>query len=463
MTRDDFEAAVAEWIKHLAIRRRLSPKTVVCYQSDLRCAARLLPDTFQPDQLIELLAPRMSAEVTPSVRYKTYVALTQFFRWWQGNGGPINPLADMQPVRRSDARRRGATRTEIEALAERLADPAVSDRDRAMVLLLTWNGLRIGDVKALLVEDVDLPGRRIRLRAGKGGRDEWLTLGEPSAIALAAHLRRQAVTGHVFASSRRVAAQGSGRKPGDNALSSEGIRLAFRRAVGPQLQHLCPHSGRHTFATSLFRTGADANLVRRMMRHRSLNVTMTYVDDDPDAERAALARLPVGDSTACVANATDAFTRRGDSTVCGAFAPRAFRTGGPSPQSNGLAGSDITPSQDAPWTQLVRGMLPYLTERIELVTPEGIIEGWGPFREWLESYLEDHPEQRDAPRPHPFIYNPPLGGDPVEVSGHTLGMMLDLAKMAKPDPDGWWPQLLFDMAESAGMTGPPTLTLVPPE
>jgi integrase len=441
MTRGDFEAAAAEWVKHLAIRRRLSPKTVVCYESYLRCGARLLPDTFQPGQLIELLAPRMGSEVTSSVRYNSYVAFTQFFRWWQGNSGPTNPLADMQPVRRSDARRRGATRTEIEALAERLADPAVSDRDRAMVLLLTWNGLRIGDIRALLVEDVDLPGRRIRLRAGKGGRDEWLTLGEPSAVALSAHLRRQAVSGHVFSSSRRLAAQGSGRKPGDRPLTSEGIRLAFKRAVGPGLQHLCPHSGRHTFATSLFRTGADANLVRRMMRHRSLNVTMTYVDDDPDAARAALARLPVDGA--------------------------ADKTG---PAVAEISGPVTRPRADGPWTQLVRGMLPYLTEPIELVTPEnGIIEGWGPFREWLEGYLKDHPEQREAPRRHPFIYipDPAIGGDPVEVSGHTFGMMLDLARMAKPDPDGWRPRLFEEVVESVWRderteSGSPALTLVPP-
>jgi integrase len=368
-----WDEAATNWLEFVTFRRRLSPRTVATYASILRATGRPLPDHFDGTELSAVLDLRLGPKATPAVRYNTFVTLKQFFRWWEANGGPPNPLADMQRIRHPTARRRGFTTAELALLEARLVDAPA--RDRAIVLLLVFNGFRVSDVSGLRVPDIDFAGRRIRVTDGKGALDTWLGLGRPAAAALEKHISGR-VRGLVFPSPRSA----TGR------LTNEGIRVIFKRVGGEDLQHLCPHQGRHYFATRLLRSGADANLVRKMMRHSSLTVTQAYVDDDPDLELAALDRLT---ETAAA------------------------------------------PASRDPFAALIEGMVPHLDKPIEVTTPAGIIEGWAAFAAWLEVYLEERPEERTAPRPWPFMYESPEG-DVVRVEGHTLGMMLDLARMALP-------------------------------
>jgi integrase/recombinase XerD len=211
------------------------------------------------------------------VRRHSYVILGHFFAWWERQGGPVNPLADMEPPTRPNVRRRGLTQGEQDSLAQRLE--AAPPKDRAIVLLMLNEGFRISDVAGLAFEDVDFAGGRIRCRDGKGGSDTWLPLNRTVAAALQDWGDVMGVTtGPVFTG------------PNGN-MTTRGISKAWHRVCGPELDHLTSHQARHTYATRLIRGKTDANTVRRLMRHSSLAVTQQYIDEDPEAQRAAIDSL----------------------------------------------------------------------------------------------------------------------------------------------------------------------------
>jgi integrase len=388
--RDHFQSAARDYIAWITDKRGLSANTVRTYESSLVMAARLLPEETDEAGLLTALEPRLGPGATAHVRRTTYVVLDLFFRWWEREGGPPNPLAEMEPVRRSRARRRGLTASELEILMPRLE--AAPPKDRAEVALMLCNGFRTGDVAILKVEDLDFEGRRIRCRSGKGGTDVWLPLSDLAGAALRKHLHASGIdSGWCFT--------------GPNGhIGTRGIFKAWKRVAGAAID-LPAHSLRHSFATALARD-TDINTVRRMMRHESLATTQLYLDDDPDSERAAMDDV--------------------DQKLQG-----IGRSAGPGPWTTPPPPLD-RPDQEVVYQEMVARLSPYLDCYTNFTTGFATtVRGWFALAETLRDYLDQHPEERDAPRPGPLVYEPE-DAPPVVIRGHTYGLLLRFAETAPP-------------------------------
>jgi len=144
-------------------------------------------------------------------------------------------------------------------------------RDRAIVALLLFTGLRLSEAAALRVADVRVSARKgvVVVRSGKGDAyrevelnalvrgmlDEWVT--ERAKIASAGE------------TSFFVARTG-------RALSSRSIDLAVRRVATRAGLELSAHVLRHTFVTGLVRAGNDVVLIAELAGHRRLETTRRY-------------------------------------------------------------------------------------------------------------------------------------------------------------------------------------------
>jgi integrase/recombinase XerC len=176
-------------------------------------------------------------------------------------------------------------------------------RDRAIVELLYGAGLRVGELAALDVRDVDLRAREVRV-LGKGAKERVVPLPAAARDALAAWLdlrRRPGVLAEPLfvslrgrAAPRRAAAQiattaseaGSNARPSEAEEARSGVRRLGERDVRRVLRgralragvadHVHPHRLRHSYATHLLEGGADLRDIQELLGHASLSTTQKY-------------------------------------------------------------------------------------------------------------------------------------------------------------------------------------------
>jgi integrase/recombinase XerC len=158
---------------------------------------------------------------------------------------------------------------EVEAF---LADLG-THRDRAMVLVMLLGGLRAAEVRGLLLSEVDIGCRQVRVR-GKGGRERVVPVDRPFFAELVAYLRTErptdCATAECFVVLRGPTAGGP--------LTEPGMRRIFRtHRARSGAARVRPHRLRHTYGTELAAAGIDVLVLRDLMGHASPETTGRYV------------------------------------------------------------------------------------------------------------------------------------------------------------------------------------------
>ena len=150
-------------------------------------------------------------------------------------------------------------------------------RDRAIILLLSRLGLRVGDIVNLELEDLDWSEGTIRI-CGKGKREDLLPLPQDAGDAVIAYLngpRHLVDEDKVFlclnAPLRPFAASSCVSSIVDSAITRAGISNPPSRGA---------HLLRHSAATEFLRAGASLETVSSILRHRSLEMTAYYAKVD---------------------------------------------------------------------------------------------------------------------------------------------------------------------------------------
>ena len=155
-------------------------------------------------------------------------------------------------------------------------DCVAGSRDRAIILLLVRLGLRAGDVRDLLLADIDWSHGRIRVM-GKGRCESWLPLPQEAGDAVwnyLEHFRPRIDDRHVFL---RVYAP-FGPLPSSGPISKV-VRRAIQRA-GIKAPSMGAHVLRHSAATAMLRQGVSLDIIGAVLRHRCIESTAHYAKVD---------------------------------------------------------------------------------------------------------------------------------------------------------------------------------------
>ncbi len=167
------------------------------------------------------------------------------------------------------------TDTQVRALRDDLegrvqtADNAAHRRDalldRACFYLLWQSGLRRGEVEELRLEDLDLEGRKLTVRHGKGLVDRTVYLTDSVIWALQDYLamRGPGPTDHVFLYRNQALCKD---------LIHGRLKACGERVGVPVYAHRL----RHTCATQLLNAGCRITSIQKFLGHKRLNTTMTY-------------------------------------------------------------------------------------------------------------------------------------------------------------------------------------------
>jgi site-specific recombinase XerD len=157
---------------------------------------------------------------------------------------------------------------EAREVAEFVADLSTA-RDRAMALLMLLGGLRAMEVRGLLLADVDLGLRRVRM-LGKGGKERTVPVDAEFFTELAIYLRSERPPG---CGTRECFVVLRGPTRGQ-AMTEAGMRRIFRtHRVRAGTPRVCPHRLRHTYGTQLASAGMDLLVLRELMGHASPETT----------------------------------------------------------------------------------------------------------------------------------------------------------------------------------------------
>jgi len=204
-------------------------------------------------------------------------------------------LPKMNNIRASDYRGKIPEASERQPLfreeIKKLIAAAKSARDKLIIAIAYYTGLRVGEIKNLELKDVDSDEGLIKVVGGKGGKsrtvrynkehlglliDRWLTSERKSYM-------NAVDDSHFFVS-------GSGKKLAENViekmLHSSAKRAEIQEKVGERadgrtIYKVSMHVLRHSFASHANDDGMKFEHVQRQMGHDRPGTTMGYIHDSP--------------------------------------------------------------------------------------------------------------------------------------------------------------------------------------
>jgi len=267
-----------EFLRYLAVERNASSRTLKAYRQAL---AGFRAETKTPwkkctandfrDYLFALMK-RGQARSYVRLQFSAFRTFYQFLA--ARKGVRSNPVREVQLPKLEKKLPLVLTRQQVEELLAAPASVAKNRaapvwmplRDVAIMELFYSSGLRLGELAALDVSDVDLYTESVRV-FGKGRKERVCPVG---LLALEAISRYRAAanvhSGPLFISKSR------------RRMSTRSIWLVLKR----YLRHtsipisISPHKLRHSFATHMLDRGADLRSVQALLGHASLSTTQIY-------------------------------------------------------------------------------------------------------------------------------------------------------------------------------------------
>ena len=288
------QQAIADFLQHGQAVRNLSDRTIRAYQSDLTQfhvhvdGANMVDIT--PEHLETYLVKLGTGPYRDTSIRRKVAALKVFFRYLEEQGvvreSPARKLKIKRPVEsrvptvlsnREVRSLLAAPKEQIGALsASRDASPGGRNRffcavrDDVILELLFSTGIRIGELVALNLHDVDLQSRQIHI-TGRATRGREVSVSSNElADALQTYIdlraERELETGALF-----VGRAGT-------RLTIYSIENIFKKHVrlAEIKRHITPHALRHTMAAMLVSSGTDIRDVQEILGHASILSTQVY-------------------------------------------------------------------------------------------------------------------------------------------------------------------------------------------
>ena len=282
------EEGIVEFGSALVLERGRSNRTVEAYDSDLRQCAAFLTARGRRDWR-EVTAADAAAwaqaltdqALAPSSLGRKLSALRMLARHLVHNNVRADDFTELLAGPKVRRQLPGTlTAEEMERiLAAAGGGTPMALRDRAILELFYSSGLRVSELSALLLQQINLKDGFVRV-FGKGAKERVVPLGRAAAEAIDRYLT--SARSH-FVKPRRTGSQCFLSNRG-TAISRKTVWVlvqSYTRKAGIT-KRVKPHLLRHSFATHLLSGGADLRAIQEMLGHANIGTTQIYTAVEPE-------------------------------------------------------------------------------------------------------------------------------------------------------------------------------------
>jgi integrase/recombinase XerC len=305
---------IQKFLDYLKFERRFSEHTAKCYGADLTQYGEFLigssdsspPDAelISPAQQNDSLATAVATQAKPKVDQlllsagtdvvRTYLAflnekqyskatiarklatLRSFYKFLvKRNQVTSNPVVAVRTPKQDKKLPRFLEYEEVKKLLDTPPqDNWLGARDRAILETLYSTGIRVSELVALNMDDIDFLGEIVHIR-GKGKKERIAPIGS-SALQVIQHymeFRNKRAQNNDNFDSKVLFVNKHGKRLSTRSVRRKMDKYLKMAGLDPAIS---PHTLRHSFATHMLNNGADLRSVQELLGHQSLSTTQVY-------------------------------------------------------------------------------------------------------------------------------------------------------------------------------------------
>ena len=267
----------------MAVERRTSEHTVSSYRRDLKHLLRFCTDKgiadwpdVQANDIRTHVANRRRAGLSSKSLQRELSATRSFYDFLLKKGfAQINPAKTIRAPKQARSLPKVLDVDQVAGLLDAGASSLLEIRDVAMFELFYSSGLRLSELSALNLPDLDLSGQSLQVRSGKGGKSRFLPIGSKAVKAIESWLVQRPQPSGEAESAVFVSTRGSRMSPRNIQLRLNA--WCKKKAIA---EHVHPHMLRHCFASHLLESSQDLRAVQELLGHSNISTTQIYTHLD---------------------------------------------------------------------------------------------------------------------------------------------------------------------------------------
>jgi integrase/recombinase XerC len=279
----DAKQMLTDFFEQLTVEKRASEHTVKSYQRDINHLTNYCIDKsihqwadLKQSDVRSHIASRHRQGLSSTSLQRELSAIRSFYNFLLKKC-----LADNNPAQyiKAPKQARKLPKTldvdQINGLLEAGTNSALEIRDLSMFELFYSSGLRLSELAALNLTDIDLADNSLMVRSGKGGKSRILPIGSKAVTAINNWLQQRLK--NVAASEPALFISTRGTR-----LSQRSIELRLEQWCKKKgiAEHIHPHMLRHSFASHLLESSQDLRAVQELLGHSNISTTQIYTHLD---------------------------------------------------------------------------------------------------------------------------------------------------------------------------------------
>jgi integrase/recombinase XerD len=266
------------FLSYLRVEKGLSQNTLVAYQNDLEKLSRFAKErekdllSLERDDVKDFIKHLHQSGLEARSIARTLVTVRNLYKFLLLDGFlKRDPSENIETPKSWQSLPKFLIREEVESLLES-PDPSTPSglRDKAMLEVLYATGVRVSELVALKMNDLNLD-LGFLTTLGKGSKERTIPMGKSAVEWIKKYLpSRHKMLGNKTSPFLFI-------NPKGQPISRQGFwKIIVDYGEQAKIGHITPHLLRHSFATHLLENGADLRSVQMMLGHSDISTTQIY-------------------------------------------------------------------------------------------------------------------------------------------------------------------------------------------